>query len=250
MKQEIREHLTLRQQEVYDRTHKSRERHMDYVASYLRSLPERMSEESINRIVTCFDTDLIFRKEQPLHLFYLFGYMQAMRLNFPDAYSKLQDGFAHYLAPHTESKAKQVSATALDEVLKSSGNADYTVSSAFSIAENIKNQAGVLGKTTRHRTAHLMFALVNAFGDCGVLCFDRIRHRRALENQNIEVLSYHDTPLRQAFMVCRWHLAPTWGNKSVTLKTTGDNFKKNKNPIVFDVEQKEQEKQGDIADWL
>lgn len=253
MKQEIRKHLTLRQQEVYDRTHKSRERHMNYVASYLRSLPEKMSEESINRIVTCFDTDLLFREEPPLYLVGLFGYMQAVRLHFPDAYLKLQKAFAQYLAPHTESRLPRVSALALDEVLKSSVDVDYTMSSAFSIAENIKKQTGVIGKSSIHRNAHILFALVNAFGDCGFLCFDRVRHRRALESKNVEVRDYHDTPLRQAFMVLRWHLAPSWGGKTPKLKASVkkvDNFKKNKNPVVFDAEQNSQEKQGDIADWL
>ena len=250
MKQEIRNNLTLRQQEVYSRTHKSRERNMNYVASYLRSLPEKMSEESINRIVNCFDTDLLFRKEPPLHLVYLFGYMQAMRLCFPAAYLKLQVAFAHHLAPHTESRNTRIPALALDEILKASGDMDYTVSSAFSIAENIKSQSEVIGKSLNHRNAHLMSALVNAFGDCGVLCFDRARHRRALENQIVDVKYYHDTPLRQAFMVLRWHLATTWGGKTVRLKEIVSNLKKEKRRIDFDTEQNKQEKQGDIADWL
>lgn len=250
MKPEIRNKLTLRQQEVYSRTHKSRERHMNYVASYLRSLPEKMTEESINRIATCFDTDLLFREEPPTHLVCLFGYMQAMRLYFPEAYLKLQERFAYYLAPHTESRDQHVSAIALDEILKGSGDTNYTVSSAFSIAENIKIQAGVIGKLKNHRDAHLLFALVNAFGDCGVLCFDRAKHRQALENQTIEVRDYHDTPLRQVFMVLRWHLAPTWGGKRTKLKETVNNFKEKKRLIDFNGKQNSQEKQGDIADWL
>lgn len=245
--------LTLTQKTIYDRTHKSRTRNMAYVASYLRSLQTSMSEDSISRIVTCFDTDLLFREDPPLHLIYLFGYMQVIRLHFPEAYNKVKSAFAHYLAPHTALKSPQLVGIAVDEVLKSAETEEYSVSSAFSIAENIKKQTELQGMTQTMQMAYLLTALVNAFGDCPVLCFDRKRHRRALQEKRAGVKSTHDSPIRQVYLALRWQLLTTWTNRGSKTKRRVNYFKKEKTVIDFDgqeQEQKVQQKQEFNFDWI